>query len=213
MNKFLLEVEEFYLKNSYELDDDKRQIFKQIIDKVVQLYLRQYIKSNHTMMELVLALEFIKQGKNIELEKDVGNLIADLIVYNQNYSELIEVETGFVPPEYSGDPVTYRFAREVSKIARYCKFTRYFSLACPPFHILQLPEMILKKPEERTYEELSNIKKVLDLYYKASPIEIEELRNAKLDYIYIINVDKMKIKRVTVEEYFKITYSCREKFY
>lgn len=211
MNKFLLELEDFYSKYSTKLSEKSRENFKQLIDKIIQLYLRQLIKSNHTMMELILAFEFLKEGKNVEIEKEIGNVIADVLVIDNNeYEELIEIETGFVPPEYSADPVTYRFTREVSKVARYCKYTKYFSIACPPYHILQLPEILLKPSHEREEEELKRIKKVLDSYYKAPPIEIDELRNAKLDFVYIINVDNVSVKKLSLKEYIEFTSNIRK---
>ncbi|MFP3190601.1 MAG: hypothetical protein RXR31_04600 [Thermoproteota archaeon] len=211
MNKFLLELEELYLKNSEQLEDPYKDIFRQLIDKAIQLYLRQLVKSNHTMMELILALHFLKRKKVVDIEKELGDLIADVLVLNNGkYEELIEIETGFVPPEYSADPVSYRFAREVSKVARYCKYSDFFSLACPPFHLLQVPEIFLKAPKERDEAELKEIKKILDVYYKALPIEIDDLRNAKIDYIYIINVDNLKVKRLTLNEYFDLTLNLRK---
>ncbi|MFZ8850364.1 MAG: hypothetical protein ACO2OV_09105 [Thermoproteota archaeon] len=213
MNKFLLELEDFYQRESKNLDEKQRKLFKGIVDRVIDLYLRQLLKSNHTMMELVLALNLIKENKEIEIEKEINNLTVDLIVYYENKKEIIEVETGFVPPEYSTDPVTYRYAREISKIARYSKYADIFSLAIPPFHLLQIPEIFALDPDGRREEYMKNIKDVLDRYYKAPPITLEELRNAKINYIYIIHVDKVSIKKLEFKEYLNYIKEMRKELF
>jgi hypothetical protein len=213
MNRFLLELEDFYQRESKNLDEKQRKLFKGIVDRVIDLYLRQLLKSNHTMMELVLALNLIKENKEVEIEKEVNNLIVDLIAYYENKKEIIEVETGFVPPEYSTDPITYRYAREISKIARYSKYADIFSLACPPFHLLQIPEIFALQPDERDEENMKNIKDVLDKYYKAPPIALDELRNAKINYLYIVYVDKISVKKLEFKEYLNFIKKLKEELF
>jgi hypothetical protein len=213
MNKFLLELEDFYQRESKNLDEKQKKLFKDLVERVIDLYLRQLLKSNHTMMEIVLALNLIKENKEVEIEKEVNNLVVDLFVHYENKKEVIEVETGFVPPEYSTDPVTYRYAREISKIARYSKYADIFSLAIPPFHLLQIPEVFAFQSNERSEENLKDIKDILDKYYKAPPITLEELKNAKINYIYIIYVDKVSVKKLEFKEYLNFIKELREKLF
>jgi hypothetical protein len=210
MNKFLLELEDFYQRESQALDEKQKKIFKDLVERIIDLYLRQLLKSNHTMMELVLALNLIKENKEVEVEKEINNLIADLITSYENKKEIIEIETGFVPPEYSADPITYRYAREISKIARYSRYADVFSLGCPPFHLLQIPDIFILPPEKRDESKIRAIKTILDKYYKAPPITIEELKTAKIDYIYIIYVDKVTIKRLEFKEYLNLIKNLKE---
>jgi len=210
MNKFLLEVEEIRNKEIKNLSLKGQENFNNIITKIIELYNKQLIKSNHTMMEIVLALYFISQDKFVVLEEPINNnLIADLIVYHENgQKEIIEIETGFVPPEYSSDPILYRYTREISKIARYSKFGDIFSFACPPFHILQIPDIFIKK--EKGLNEIYKIKELLDKYYKMPPIEVEEIKEAKINYVYIINVDKKRVTKLDIKEYLEITEPVRK---
>jgi hypothetical protein len=67
---------------------------------------------------------------------------------------VVEVETGFVPPEAALAPIRYRQARIAAKIARYSGHSQRFALATPGYHVLQVPEVLLQPPDERKKKEL-----------------------------------------------------------
>jgi hypothetical protein len=69
MNKFLLELEDFYQRESKNLDEKQKKLFKDLVERVIDLYLRQLLKSNHTMMEIVLAINLLKRTKKLKLKK------------------------------------------------------------------------------------------------------------------------------------------------
>ncbi len=43
-----------------------------------------------------------------------------------------------------------------------------------------------------------------DLYYKSPPLEIQEIMNARLHMIYVINVDEGRVIETDVDSYFKM---------
>jgi len=106
------------------------------------------------------------------------------------------VETGFVPPEHALDPATYCKARIASKITRYGNHSEKFALGVPPYYILQIPPALTKPPRDRKSEELREIKSRCDLYYKNPPVSLDEVRNARLHTIYIIDVDGVVVREI-----------------
>ncbi len=171
--------------------------------KLTNMYEKGLVKSNHSVMELVLACHLIKKGYDVDVEYDFGDgLVCDIYAKRNGESLAVEVETGFVPPENSKDPVAYRAAREISKVVRYSRFVDYFALATPPYHILQLPDIFFLPPEKRGYWGLKTIKSFLDRYYKKPPIRVEELISAKLNYVYVVVVDELLVLEYKAGEYY-----------
>ena len=114
---------------------------------------------------------------------------------------VVEVETGFVPPEAALAPVRYRQARIAAKIARYGGHGHRFALATPGYHVLQVPHVLLRPPEEREKEELQQLKVLCDTYYSSPPIAMDMLVQTVLDTIYILNVDLGRVVQVPPHSY------------
>jgi hypothetical protein len=47
------------------------------------------------------------------------------------------------------------------------------------------------------------IKKLCDAYYQKPPVALEEIRNARIQEIYIIDVDRAKVQEIDPEAYLK----------
>lgn len=186
------------------LDDEIVKRLREIKAKLVEMWLKGLVKSNHSVMEFVIAKYLLSKGMIVEVEKVLeGNLVCDIYAEKDGSRHIVEIETGFVPPSNSVDPVKYRRAREISKIARYSKYADVFILATPPYHILQIPFEFTLPSSKRNIEELKKIKALLDEYYKSPPISLEELIKAKIDYIYIVNVDELKVVEMDVVSYYQ----------
>ncbi len=54
----------------------------------------------------------------------------------------------------------------------------------------------MKPPRARTKEDLKYLKTLCDLYYKNPPVTPEEIRNARIHTIYIIDVDGTAVREV-----------------
>jgi hypothetical protein len=119
----------------------------------------------------------------------------------------VEIETGFIPPEHALDPLTYTSARLASKIIRYNSFAGKFALGMPPHYILPFPHALAKPPRKRTTEEVEAIKNLCDRYYKNPPVTKEEICNARIQEIYIIDVDQVKVKEIDPEAYMKSAFN------
>jgi hypothetical protein len=116
---------------------------------------------------------------------------------------IVEIETGFIPPEHALDPLTYLSARLASKIIRYSSFAGKFALGVPPHYVLSFPNALAKPPRRRTGAELEYVKKLCDLYYHNPPVTEEEILNARIHEIYLIDVDRVKVLEIDPEAYMK----------
>ncbi len=114
---------------------------------------------------------------------------------------VVEVETGFVPPEAALAPIRYRQARIAAKIARYSGHGHRFALATPGYHVLQVPHVLLRPPDEREKKEVHQLKALCDAYYSSPSIAMDMLTRTVLDTIYILNVDLGRVVPVPPHRY------------
>ena len=185
------------------LEGGARVRLEQLGSRLKELALRKVVSSNHTVMELVVASHLLSKGYEVDVEHVLApDLVCDVYASLNGESLIVEVETGFVPPENSTDPVAYRLARELSKVARYSRYSDYFAMAIPPFHILQLPYIVFLPPEQRAEWGIEYFKRLVDIYYTKPPVKLEELLTARLHYVYIVLVDALKLVELTAREYF-----------
>lgn len=155
-------------------------------------------------MELVCAKHLIQKGYEVQLEYPLNEILTcDLYGIKGLGNLIVEVETGFIPPENALAPLTYTTARLASKIIRYSSFAGKFALGVPPHYILPFPPTLAKPPRNRTDQEIEQIKKLCDAYYQKPPVTLEEIRNARIQEIYIIDVDRGKVQEIDPEAYLK----------
>ncbi|KON32168.1 hypothetical protein AC478_01120 [miscellaneous Crenarchaeota group-1 archaeon SG8-32-3] len=173
-------------------------------DWLVNLQKKNVVKINHSVMELVCAKYLILRGYEVQLEYQLSDLLTCDLYSMKGYGNfIVEIETGFIPPEYALCPLTYTSARLASKIIRYNSFAGKFALGMPPHYILPFPHALAKPPRKRTAEEIESIKKLCDKYYQTPPVTEEEIRNARIQEIYIIDVDHAKVQEIDPETYMK----------
>jgi len=173
-------------------------------DWLVKLQRDNMVKINHSVMELVCAKYLILKGYEVQLEYPVNDILTCDLFSTKGYGNLIvEIETGFIPPDHALDPLTYTQARLASKIIRYSSFAGKFALGVPPHYVLPFPSALALPPKRRTQTEIENIKKLCDQYYQNPPVTLDEICNARIHEIYVINVDYAKVKEMDPEEYMK----------
>ena len=117
-------------------------------------------------------------------------LVCDIYAKKGGGNTIIEIETGFTPPDHAMDTVDYYAARIMSKIARYSQHCSKFSLATPVIGILPISKIFLLPRNARKKEDITKVKDLCDRYYKNPPIEYDDIQNAHLHSIYLINIDK-----------------------
>jgi hypothetical protein len=172
--------------------------------RLIELYKRNIVKINHSAMELVCARHLIKYGYAVDVERQLNEiLICDLYATKGEGEAIVEIETGFIPPEHALDPLSYYSARVASKIARYSKFANQFVLATTPVSVLPIPRIFSRPPRDRSKEEMKEVKELCDRYYRNPPVSFGEILNSHLHIIYIINVDKGSVMEIDVDSYFE----------
>jgi hypothetical protein len=173
-------------------------------DWLTKLQQQNIVKINHSVMELVCAKYLIKKGYEVQLEYPLNELLTcDLYGIKGLGNLIVEIETGFIPPENALAPLTYTTARLASKIIRYSTFAGKFALGVPPHYILPFPRTLAKPPRNRSEQEIEQIKNLCDTYYQKPPVTNEEIRNARIQEIYIIDVDRSLVLEIDPETYLK----------
>ncbi|UCF44737.1 MAG: hypothetical protein JSW44_02885 [Candidatus Bathyarchaeota archaeon] len=173
-------------------------------DWLLNLQRENVVKINHSVMELVCAKHLILRDYEVQVEYPLNEVLTCDLYSRKGYGNLIiEIETGFIPPEHALFPLTYTSARLASKIIRYSSFAGKFALGMPPHYILPFPSALSKPPRRRTSEEIKAIKKLCDRYYQNPPVTEEEIQNARIQEIYIIDVDQAKVQEIDPEGYMK----------
>lgn len=173
-------------------------------DWLVKLHTENIVKINHSVMELVCAKYLILKGYEVQLEYILSELLTCDLYSTKCYGNfIVEIETGFIPPEQALNPLTYTSARLASKIIRYSSYAGKFALGVPPHYILPFPQALAKPPRKRTTADIEFIKNLCDKYYNNPPVTQEEICNARIHEIQIIDVDQGRVQEIDPENYLK----------
>ncbi len=186
------------------VDMKKEHVHKlnKLREDLLQLHKANLVKINHSVIELVCAKFLIMKEYDVQLEYPLNELLTCDLYGTKGYGNLVtEIETGFIPPEHAMDPLTYTYARIASKIVRYSHFAGKFALGMPTHYILPLPEALVLPPKRRTNEVVEQLKNLCDYYYQNPPITEEGIRNARIQEIYIIDVDRTSVQEIEPEDY------------
>ncbi len=200
-NKFIEDIDTVVKKIENELSQEEYRKILDLRESLLKMYRERRVKINHSVMELICAKYLVQNGFNVDLEYELNGISTDIYAKKGFGSLIVEVETGFVPPDHALDPLNYLRARVTSKITRYSAYANKFILATTPYYIMQIPPSLVKPPRFRTEEEVAYLKTLCDQYYKNPPVSLEEIRNSRLHSIYVIDVDNASIREWEVNEY------------
>jgi len=212
LEKFRNDIFEMIDKLSKNLREDDVSKLNCVGQQLIGMYRKNLVKINHSVLELICASTLISRGYAVEVEKDVSEiLVCDIYAKKGGGNTIIEIETGFTPPEHAMDTIDYFSARIMSKIARYSQHCSKFSLATPVVGILPISKIFLLPPNARKKEDVQKIKDLCDRYYKNPPIKYDDILNAHLHSIYLINIDKGFAKELDPQGYVDLTNSLLER--
>lgn len=187
-----------------DMDAESKTKLETLRDWLIKLQKENIVKINHSVMELVCSKYLILKGYDVQVEQRLSDLLTCDLFSTKGYGNLIvEIETGFIPPENALNPMTYLSARLASKIVRYSSFAGKFALGVPPHYVLSFPNALAKPPRRRTSEEIDYVKKLCDMFYQNPPVTAEEIMNARIHEIYLIDVDRGKVLEIDPEGYMK----------
>ena len=182
-------------------EEVRAKVFE-LAEILVTLYGKNLVKINHSALELVCARALVKQGYEVKVESRLdSSLVCDVLGTRGDGRLIVEIETGFIPPEAALQPSAYARSRVASKIARYSRFAGRFALGTTPTYVLDLPEFFLKPPRARKAGEAAAMKALTDAVYNNPPISIEELMQARVHSVFVIDVDSAETREVDPESY------------
>lgn len=213
LEKFTRDVNEVAVKACVNEDQVVLQRVNFVKQRLIDLYKRNLVKINHSVMEIVCAKHLIKHGYDVDVERQLSDtLVCDVHATKGDGSFIVEIETGFTPPEHALDPHGYYISRIVSKIARYSQFANKFALATPSVTLLPIPEVFMKPPRNRRAAEIKKVKELCDRYYRNPPIDTDSIHNARLHSVYIINIDEAAVTELDPEAYKELTGELNARF-
>lgn len=202
--KFEEDLEFLLPKLSQDMQGKAKESLGKLRARLIELHKSNVVKINHSVMELVCAKHLIVKQYDVDVEHQLdATLICDLYATKGYGSLIVEIETGFIPPDHALDPSAYLSARIASKIIRYSNYAGKFALGVPPHYILPIPQLLTVPSRQRTIENLKDMKSLCDQYYLSPPVSLDEVKNARLHVIYVIDVDNASIQEVEPETYVK----------
>ena len=211
---------EKFREDVYEITENLSKTFNEnnipklnfVRQKLIDMYQQNLVKINHSVLELICAANLISRDYSVDVEKPISDiLVCDVYAEKGNGATIIEIETGFTPPDHALDTVDYYSARIMSKISRYSKYCSKFSLASPVIGILPIPKLFLIPPIARKKDDVKKLKSLCDRFYRNPPIEFDDILNARLHSIYLINTDKKFAKEMDLKSYLELTKDLIQK--
>lgn len=204
MNQFNEDIETLISRLKIGTNPEVEEKITALARRLVELREKNLLKINHSVLEMIAAKNLILRGYSVDLECTVGeNLACDVLATKGMGTMIVEIETGYVPPAHALDPSNYIRARIASKIARYSTFSHKFALGAPPHYLLPIPESLTKPPRYRDEDEIKTIKQYCDQYYSNPPVTREEILNARIHSVHIIDVDNMTVNETNPQDYIR----------
>ncbi len=211
---------EKFREDVYEITENLSKTFNEnntpklnfVRQKLIDMYQQNLVKINHSVLELICAANLISRDYTVDVEKSISDiLVCDVYAEKGNGAIIIEIETGFTPPDHALDTINYYSARIMSKISRYSKYCSKFSLASPVIGILPIPTLFLIPPNARKKDDVKKLKSLCDRFYRNPPIELDDILSARLHSIYLINTDKRFAKEIDPKSYLELTKDLIQK--
>jgi len=182
------------------LCDGKNKEVYRLYKRIERVRSHRKLNLNHSAMEILLGKYLIDKGYKVTLERCLvkDNLISDVYARNGKEILMVEVETGYVGPNNALVPIKSRMAKDIAKIIKYSPFSDKFGLAFPPFYISFIPKYFIHKDSN----EIERIKSLLKEFYPN--LELEKIKDAHLEKIYVVNLDELRVKEFDAKDYIKI---------
>ncbi|ARM74927.1 hypothetical protein [Acidianus manzaensis] len=188
-----------YYGNSDQLEN--------IYERLIEFHKLGLVNINHSSLELITASYLIKEGFKVHVEHEIEGKIID--IYSIKGLDIgIEVETGYVPPNFISNQEEFLRSRMALKISRYSNLASQFFIAVPSYYIPPIPYPLLKHQEERSENEIRELLRLIRKYHNSLDITLSSIKSAKIDGVIIINTHDLKLKIFNHEMFMKL-----EKFY
>ncbi|RLI81325.1 hypothetical protein DRP07_07565 [Archaeoglobales archaeon] len=204
MENFIRDIDSLIERLSKDLNRKEVEEILELRKRLIELKKRRMVNIAHSVMELIVGKYLLKRGYRIEVEYNLNSISCDVYGEKGMGNITVEIETGYIPPYHALDPQRYLRARIASKIARYSNFCSKFVIGIPQHYLMPLEKIFLLPPRKRSKVDLERVKELCDIYYTSPPVSLEEIKNARIHSVYIINVDALTIKEIDPETYYEM---------
>ncbi|MCZ6648337.1 MAG: hypothetical protein O7B30_03720 [Thaumarchaeota archaeon] len=175
---------------------------KSLGERLLGLHENAETDLTQSVMELICARELIVSGYMVNVEYSLdSNLTCDVHAVKGEGVLIIKVETGDTPPIHALNPNSFSQAKISSKISRYSPRASKFGLATPNSNILQVPYLFIKPPRDRSEEEVERIRRLCDKLYPKPPLSFDQIKDARLHSIVLIDIDHGHTREIDPETY------------
>jgi len=184
------------------MDEQSNLRLKSLGERLLDLHENAEIDLTQSVMELICARELIVSGYMVNVEYSLdSNLTCDVHAVKGEGVLIIKVETGDTPPIHALNPNSFSQAKISSKISRYSPRASKFGLATPNSNILQVPYLFIKPPRDRSDEEVERIRRLCDKLYSKPPLSFDQIKDARLHSIVLIDIDHGQTREIDPETY------------
>ncbi len=184
------------------MDEQSNLRLKSLGERLLDLHENAEIDLTQSVMELICARELIVSGYMVNVEYSLdSNLTCDVHAVKGEGVLIIKVETGDTPPIHALNPNSFSQAKISSKISRYSPRASKFGLATPNSNILQVPYLFIKPPRDRSDEEVERIRRLCDKLYSKPPLSFDQIKDARLHSIVLIDIDHGHTREIDPETY------------
>ena len=184
------------------MDEQSNLRLKSLGERLLDLHENAETDLTQSVMELICARELIVSGYMVNVEYSLdSNLTCDVYAVKGEGVLIIKVETGDTPPIHALNPNSFSQAKISSKISRYSPRASKFGLATPNSNILQVPYLFIKPPRDRSDEEVERIRRLCDKLYSKPPLSFDQIKDARLHSIVLIDIDHGHTREIDPETY------------
>lgn len=102
LEKFRNDVYDMTEKLSVNLKEKDFPKLNYVRQQLIEMYQKNLVKINHSILELICASNLISRGYAVDVEKEISEiLVCDIFAKKGGGNTIIEIETGFTPPEHA----------------------------------------------------------------------------------------------------------------
>jgi len=161
---------------------------------------RGAIAGYHALLQFIVAMDLYSRGFDVSVEEPVdGGFKADVYAEGPQGSVIVEIETGYVPPDKVRVLEEFLEAKVAFKAVAYSPYADLFIVAAPSHVRLLVAPELLKPVEDRDILDVMVIRDLASRYDRARASRILwRAPLSRVDGIASINVSNLKVEyRIT----------------
>jgi hypothetical protein len=174
----------------------------EVLDKLDFEVSRGGIARYHAILQFIVALDLHRRGFDVSVEEPVDGVFkADVYAESPLGRVIVEVETGYVPPDRIHSLEEFLEAKMVFKAVAYSAYTDVFMIATPNHIKMPVPRELLIPVEDRDESDIMAIRELALRYDKSKASRILwRAHLSRLDGIAYVNVMNQKVSYIIMAD-------------